>query len=116
MVFIDIGTRRAGRCGGCRFLYVQEVVLTLLLLPDPNQRRIAQAAQGTSPRSFGYAKGYGFVAVEGQPDVFCHFHPFRRTATRALVRGDEVEFDIVQGEVGHLQTDRVIGRNQTTQL
>ncbi len=42
-------------------------------------------------------KRYGFIAVEGQPDVFFHKTGIRRGF---LVEGDIVEFDIVDGEKG----------------
>lgn len=48
---------------------------------------------------FNDMKSYGFIAVEGKDDVFAH----SSALTGGLVtlnEGDEVEFEIVQGEKG----------------
>jgi CspA family cold shock protein len=58
-------------------------------------------------RWFNNAKGYGFVGREGGPDVFCHFSSIQSDGYKSLKDGDEVEFDVVQGEKGP-QTDNVI--------
>ena len=49
---------------------------------------------------FNSAKGYGFLAREGGPDVFCHFSSIQVDGYKTLKEGDPVTFDIVQGAKG----------------
>ena len=66
-------------------------------------------AQGTV-KWFNGDKGYGFIAVEGGPDVFVHISAITGSGYRSLEEGQKVEFDITQGQKGP-QADnvRVIG-------
>ena len=66
-------------------------------------------AQGTV-KWFNGDKGYGFIAVEGGPDVFVHVSAIAGGGYRSLEEGQKVEFDITQGQKGP-QADnvRVIG-------
>ena len=57
---------------------------------------------------FNNGKGFGFVSREGGPDVFCHFSSIESDGYKSLKEGDKVEFSVVQGETGRLQTERVI--------
>ena len=52
-------------------------------------------AQGTV-KWFNSDKGYGFIAVEGGPDVFVHFSAITGGGYRSLEEGQKVEFDIRQ--------------------
>jgi len=56
-------------------------------------------AQGTV-KWFNGDKGYGFIAVEGGPDVFVHFSAITGGGYRSLEEGQKVEFDITQGQKG----------------
>jgi cold shock protein len=56
-------------------------------------------AQGTV-KWFNGDKGYGFIAVEGGPDVFVHFSAITGGGHRSLDEGRKVEFDITQGQKG----------------
>ena len=56
-------------------------------------------AQGTVKWSNG-DKGYGFIAVEGGPDVFVHFSAITGGGYRSLEEGQKVELDITQGQKG----------------
>ena len=49
---------------------------------------------------FNGDKGYGFIAVEGGPDVFVHFSAITGGGYRSLEEGQKVEFDITQGQKG----------------
>ena len=49
---------------------------------------------------FNGEKGYGFIAVEGGPDVFVHFSAITGSGYRSLEEGQKVEFDITQGQKG----------------
>lgn len=53
------------------------------------------------------ARGFGFIAREGGPDVFVPFSAVQSPAGGALAEGDRVEFDIVHGERG-LQAVEVV--------
>jgi len=66
-------------------------------------------AQGTV-KWFNGDKGYGFIAVEGGPDVFVHFSAITGGGYRSLDEGQKVEFDITQGQKGpQAENVRVIG-------
>jgi cold shock protein len=56
-------------------------------------------AQGTV-KWFNGDKGYGFIAVEGGPDVFVHVSAITGGGYRSLEEGQKVEFDITQGQKG----------------
>jgi cold shock protein len=56
---------------------------------------------------FNNAKGYGFIAQEGGDDVFVHYSVIQQDGYRSLNAGEEVEFDITNGEKG-LQASKVI--------
>ena len=51
---------------------------------------------------FNDEKRWGFIAVEGQPDVFVHYSEIQGDGRRTLVEGQKVEFDIEAGERGPL--------------
>lgn len=49
---------------------------------------------------FDKKKGYGFIALEGNPDVFVHYSNFAGREIKTLNEGDVVLFEVVQGEKG----------------
>jgi cold shock protein len=49
---------------------------------------------------FNAEKGFGFIEREGGDDVFVHFSAIQTDGFRSLDEGQEVEFDIVQGDRG----------------
>ncbi|HXE90666.1 MAG TPA: cold shock domain-containing protein [Terriglobales bacterium] len=55
---------------------------------------------------FNNAKGYGFIGRSDGPDVFVHFSAIITEGYKSLQEGDDVEFEIVQGEKGP-QADKV---------
>jgi CspA family cold shock protein len=60
---------------------------------------------------FNNAKGYGFLGRDGGDDVFVHFSSIQKDGYKSLKEGEEVIFDIIQGQKGP-QADRVA--RQTT--
>lgn len=52
-------------------------------------------------KRFDEKKGYGFIEQEGGgPDVFVHYSDVDGEGFRTLIPGDEVEFDLVEGDKG----------------
>ena len=49
---------------------------------------------------FNAEKGYGFIQVDGGDDVFVHFSAIQGEGFKTLDEGQEVEFDITQGNRG----------------
>jgi CspA family cold shock protein len=56
---------------------------------------------------FNNAKGYGFIGRDDGPDVFVHYSAIQLDGYKTLKEGDDVEFDIVQGQKGP-QADAVL--------
>lgn len=54
---------------------------------------------------FSDKKGYGFITREGESDLFVHHTGIRGDGYKSLSEGQEVSFDIVQGEKGPLATE-----------
>lgn len=55
---------------------------------------------------FNNAKGYGFIGRDDGPDVFVHYSAIQLDGYKSLKEGDEVEFDVVEGQKGP-QADQV---------
>ncbi len=49
---------------------------------------------------FSAEKGFGFIEREDGNDVFVHFSAIQGDGFRSLEEGQEVEFDIVEGQKG----------------
>jgi cold shock protein len=49
---------------------------------------------------FNNEKGYGFIEVEGGNDVFVHFTAIQGDGYKSLEEGQEVSFEIVEGNRG----------------
>lgn len=57
---------------------------------------------------FNSEKGYGFISVEGENDVFVHYTAIQGMAGRKnLNEGDKVQFDVEKGAKG-LQAANVV--------
>ena len=46
---------------------------------------------------FNAEKGFGFISVPGEDDVFVHFSAIQAEGYKTLEEGQEVEFEVVQG-------------------
>jgi CspA family cold shock protein len=66
-------------------------------------------------RWFNNAKGYGFLGREEGEDVFVHFSSIQEQGYKSLKEGEEVVFDIIQGQKGP-QADSVIRHAKEQQL
>jgi len=49
---------------------------------------------------FNAEKGYGFISIQGEDDVFVHFSAINSEGFRTLEEGQEVQFEVVQGAKG----------------
>ncbi|MCA1773695.1 MAG: cold-shock protein [Halomonas sp.] len=50
---------------------------------------------------FNDAKGYGFISTEGSgDDLFAHFSEIQAEGFKSLQDGQEVSFDVTQGQKG----------------
>ncbi|MFC7364940.1 MULTISPECIES: cold-shock protein [Bhargavaea] len=55
--------------------------------------------QGTV-KWFNAEKGFGFIEVEGEDDVFVHFSAIQGEGFKTLDEGQQVEFEVVDGNRG----------------
>lgn len=55
--------------------------------------------QGTV-KWFNAEKGFGFIEVEGENDVFVHFSAIQGEGFKSLEEGQSVEFEVVEGNRG----------------
>ncbi|MEW9122763.1 MAG: cold-shock protein CspD [Thermotaleaceae bacterium] len=55
--------------------------------------------QGTV-KWFNNEKGFGFIEVAGEPDVFVHFSAITGDGYKSLEEGQKVEFEITDGNRG----------------
>jgi len=49
---------------------------------------------------FNDEKGYGFIAREGERDVFVHFRAIAMEGRKSLKEGQQVQFTIGEGQKG----------------
>ncbi len=49
---------------------------------------------------FNAKKGFGFISDEEGNDVFVHFSALQMDGFKVLDDGDEVEFEVIEGEKG----------------
>ena len=55
--------------------------------------------QGTV-KWFNAEKGFGFIEVEGENDVFVHFSAINQEGYKSLEEGQSDEFEVVEGDRG----------------
>ena len=58
---------------------------------------------------FNAEKGFGFITTEEGNDVFAHFSQIQKDGFKTLEEGEEVEFDVVEGEKG-LQAENIVSK------
>ena len=49
---------------------------------------------------FNAEKGFGFIEIEGENDVFVHFSAINQEGYKSLEEGQAVEFEVVEGDRG----------------
>ncbi|MCB0280087.1 MAG: cold-shock protein [Calditrichaeota bacterium] len=57
---------------------------------------------------FNGSKGYGFITSESGSDVFAHFSNIDGSGFKSLNEGDQVEFNLAQGQKGPEATSIVV--------
>jgi CspA family cold shock protein len=72
----------------------------------PEARKGPMASYKGKVKWFNNAKGYGFIGRDDGPDVFVHYSAIQTDGYKSLKEGDDVEFDIVEGQKGP-QADHV---------
>ena len=70
---------------------------------------MAQRETGTV-KWFHNDKGYGFISRENGEDLFVHYSAINEDGYRSLEEGEEVEFEITEGQKG-LQASEVTRLN-----
>jgi CspA family cold shock protein len=71
-------------------------------------KELDTVASGTV-KWFNAEKGFGFIAREGEPDVFVHWSAIQSEGYRSLDEGQKVEFDVGPGRKGEeAQNVRVV--------
>ena len=63
-------------------------------------------ARGTV-KWFNASKGYGFIEQESGEDIFVHYSAIEQEGFKTLNEGDQIEFDISEGENGKSQAVNV---------
>ncbi len=69
---------------------------------------MADQVRGTV-KWFNAAKGYGFISLEGSRDLFVHYSAIQDAGNgyRTLNEGDQVEFNVEEGQKGPQATNVV---------
>ena len=63
------------------------------------ERGLVERLKGTV-KWFNNAKGYGFIGRSDGPDVFVHYSAISSEGYKSLQEGDQVEFEIAEGQKG----------------
>jgi CspA family cold shock protein len=75
-------------------------ILGVGMLMDSARRKKKVRLKGTV-KWFNNAKGFGFIGREdGSSDVFVHYSAINIEGYKSLQEGDQVEFEIVEGQKG----------------
>jgi cold shock protein len=86
--------------------------MTVCKLSQEGANLMAETVNGTV-KWFNAAKGFGFIApADGTKDLFVHFSSIQDSGNgyRSLNEGDQVEFNVEQGQKG-LQATNVVKTN-----
>jgi CspA family cold shock protein len=54
---------------------------------------------------FNESKGFGFITQDNGPDVFAHYSEISGNGFKSLAEGDDVSFDVVEGDKGPKATN-----------
>ena len=80
---------------------LDEIVNDGLAFKSKKGRLMPSSAQNGLVGTFqGNEKGFGFISVEGEGDVFVHFSAITGEGYKSLEEGQSVQFDVVEGAKG----------------
>lgn len=57
---------------------------------------------------FSNVKGYGFIEYNDEEEIFVHFTGIQKDGYRSLKKGQEVQFDAIEGARGMQATNVVL--------
>ena len=57
---------------------------------------------------FNSEKGYGFITTEEGNDIFAHFSQIQKDGFKTLEEGEDVSFEVVDGDKGPQATNIVV--------
>jgi CspA family cold shock protein len=91
-------------------LYIEIIMTYLKFMINSNwllshSFRRNKSMQNGKVKWFNNEKGFGFIEVEGGDDVFVHFTAIQGEGYKSLEEGQEVTFEIVDGERGPQATN-----------
>ena len=69
-------------------------------VPKGNMEGMEQTRIKGTVKWFNNAKGFGFIGQDNGPDVFVHYSAVKSEGYKSLQEGDQVEFEVVQGQKG----------------
>lgn len=61
---------------------------------------VSQIMKQGTVKWFNAEKGFGFIEVEGENDVFVHFSAINQEGYKSLDEGQSVEFEVVESDRG----------------
>lgn len=61
---------------------------------------VSQIMKQGTVKWFNAEKGFGFIELEGENDVFVHFSAINQEGYKSLDEGQSVEFEVVEGDRG----------------
>lgn len=61
---------------------------------------VSQIMKQGTVKWFNAEKGFGFIEVEAENDVFVHFSAINQEGYKSLDEGQSVEFEVVEGDRG----------------
>ncbi len=66
---------------------------------ENQDRHMSDTVTGTV-KWFNESKGFGFIERSGGPDVFAHFSAIQGSGFKTLAEGQQVTFNVTQGQKG----------------
>lgn len=87
------------------FHFLYDIIGTPLTLAGNNIYFGGNMMSKGTVKWFNNQKGYGFISDEQGKDVFVHYTGLNMTGFKSLEEGQNVEFDVVEGEKGPQATN-----------
>jgi len=81
------------------YVNISRLVIFVEFLRQNKNRRYTHMMNGVV-KWFNSEKGYGFITGEDGKDVFAHFSQIQSDGYKTLEEGQEVSFEVVEGDRG----------------